>query len=56
MSLTSHITELRKKHEALDHRIEEEQRRPSANELTLAALKRQKLQLKEEITRLSGHA
>jgi len=54
MSLSSHITELRKKHEALQTRIDQESRSPAADDLTITALKRQKLQLKEEISRLSA--
>ena len=54
MSLDSHLTELRRKHELLSNRIEEEQRRPAADELGLATLKKEKLRLKEQITRLSG--
>ena len=54
MSLDSHISELRRKHEALDHRIEKESQRPGTDELSLTALKREKLHLKEAITRLSA--
>jgi hypothetical protein len=54
MSLSSHITELRKKHEALDKRIESEKRSPASDDLTITALKREKLHIKEEITRLSS--
>lgn len=54
MSLSSHITHLRQKHEALDREIEEAVRRPGTDDLEISAMKRQKLQLKEEITRLSA--
>ncbi len=54
MSLDSHLTELRRKHETLDHRIESEQRHPGADDLSIAALKKEKLRLKEQIARLSG--
>lgn len=53
MNLAGHISELRKKHETLSKRIESEQRRPAADDFELARLKREKLKLKEEITRLS---
>ena len=53
MSLSSHLTELQKKHELLGQKIEEEQRHPGADDLTIADKKRRKLQLKDEITRLS---
>ena len=52
MSLGSHITELRKKHEALAMEVEREARSPGANALEIARMKKQKLQLKEQIYRL----
>jgi hypothetical protein len=54
MSLTSHLQELRRKHEMLDRQVEAAQRSPSADTLAIAELKKQKLRLKEEITRLSS--
>jgi hypothetical protein len=54
MSLDSHLTELRRKHEMLDHRIEEERRHPGADDLSIAAMKKEKLRIKEQIARLSG--
>ncbi len=54
MNLSSHIAHLRQKHETLERKIEEENRRPAADDLEVAALKRQKLHIKEEITRLGG--
>ena len=53
MSLTSHLRELRRKHEALSERVEEAQRAPGFDDLALAEMKKQKLRLKEEINRLS---
>lgn len=55
MSLTSHLQELRKKHQSLSDAVEAAQRQPAVDDLELAKLKKQKLQLKEEITRLSSH-
>lgn len=54
MSLTSHLNELRRKHEMLSIRIEEEQRHPGADDLAIASLKKEKLKLKEQISRMSG--
>jgi hypothetical protein len=54
MSLSSHLSELRRKHETLSVRIEEEQRSPGSDDLQIAALKKEKLKLKEEIARLSS--
>jgi hypothetical protein len=56
MSLDAHISELRRKHEALENRIEKELQHPGSDDLTINALKREKLHLKEEITRLSPAA
>lgn len=55
MSLTSHLQELRRKHEALSERVEVAQRTPSVDDLEIAELKKQKLRLKEQITRLSSN-
>ncbi|SER67968.1 hypothetical protein SAMN04490244_102136 [Tranquillimonas rosea] len=54
MSLGSHLNELRKKHQTLSDRVEAAQRSPSADELQITELKKQKLRLKEEISRLSA--
>ncbi|MBE1285773.1 MAG: DUF465 domain-containing protein [Rhodobacteraceae bacterium] len=54
MSLSSHLTELKRKHEHLSHEVEEAQRAPSVDALHLTTLKKQKLKLKEEIERLSS--
>lgn len=53
MSLSSHLAELKKKHEHLSIEVEEAQRHPGADTLELANLKKQKLKIKEEIARLS---
>lgn len=53
MSLSSHISELRKKHHTLSQKIEAEERLPATDSLKLRELKREKLRLKEEISRLS---
>lgn len=54
MTLTSHLSSLREKHAVLDRKIQEAARRPATDETELTALKRQKLQIKEEIERLSS--
>lgn len=53
MSLNSHLTELKKKHQHLSSELEQAQRAPGFDGLQLVALKKQKLKLKEEIQRLS---
>ncbi|WP_230531380.1 YdcH family protein [Microvirga roseola] len=52
MPLENHLTELEKKHRALEREIQDALTRPSADDMRLAELKRRKLQLKDEITRL----
>lgn len=54
MSLQSHLTELKRKHEALSIRIDEEQRHPGVDHMAIASLKKRKLRLKEEIVRLDS--
>jgi hypothetical protein len=53
MTIASHLEELRRRHENLSSLVECEQRSPGADDLKIVELKRQKLRLKEEITRLS---
>jgi hypothetical protein len=55
MSMTAHIAELERKHQALDKRIAEELAHPNQDNIRIAALKRQKLVLKDEISRLKNH-
>jgi hypothetical protein len=56
MSMSSHLSELRKKHQALSDVIDEEQRKLSSDDLDIKALKLRKLHIKEEIERLSQQA
>lgn len=55
MTIASHIAELKRKHEALSAEVEEAQRSPGVSDMKIADLKKQKLKLKEEISRLSTH-
>jgi len=52
MAIQSHLAELEKRHDALDHEISEALTHPSIDDLTLLELKRRKLHLKDEIARL----
>lgn len=54
MSLSSHLSELRRKHAVLEDKIEVEARSPGSDDLDIKALKREKLRLKEEIAKLSS--
>lgn len=53
MALSSHLQELKRKHQVLSDAVEEVQRAPGSRDVEIADLKKQKLRLKEEIERLS---
>lgn len=53
MTIASHLQELRRKHESLSSMVEKAERSPGADHLKVADMKKQKLKLKEEITRLA---
>ena len=54
MALDARIRELGSRHQSLEQAIQDEMRRPSADDIKLKELKRQKLRLKEEIETLRG--
>ncbi len=54
MSLSSHVAELKKKHAQLEAELAAEQRSPGSDDLQLREMKKQKLRIKEEISRLSA--
>ena len=56
MSLQNHLSELERRHHALDREITQEQIRPAADEARMAELKRRKLLLKDEIVKLRSDA
>ena len=56
MSLSSHIAELKKKHQALSEQVEIAQRSPGTSDFEIAELKKHKLRLKEEIEKLTVSA
>jgi len=53
MNVTSHLSELKKKHQSLSIQVEEAQRSLGVDALHVSTLKKQKLRLKEKIQRLS---
>ncbi len=53
MSLTSHVQALKAKHDTLSDAVEKAQRSPGSDDLEVSRLKKEKLHLKEEITRLT---
>lgn len=52
MAVSSHIQELRRKHQTLSEQVEMEQRSAGADMLRVSEMKKQKLKLKEQIERL----
>ena len=52
MTVSAHVSELRRKHEHLSGEVEMAQRSPAVDPLEITEMKRQKLKLKEEIARL----
>lgn len=56
MSIESHLAELNRRHSDLERQIKDASLHPSHNPLEIAALKRKKLSLKDEIQRLSFDA
>ncbi len=54
MSMQSHVAELERRHQALDKELKEAMARPATEETRISDLKRRKLHLKDEITRLKS--
>ncbi|MCW2316150.1 hypothetical protein M2322_001694 [Rhodoblastus acidophilus] len=52
MSMQAHLAELERRHQALQREIEKEEALPGSDELKLHELKRRKLLLKDEISKL----
>jgi hypothetical protein len=56
MATSTHLAELEQRHRMLEDELAEALQHPSTDDLELVELKRRKLQLKDEITRLSQSA
>ncbi|TDT96513.1 MULTISPECIES: YdcH family protein [Azorhizobium] len=56
MSVQSHLQELQRRHAALESEIHREMASPAADPAKLAEMKRKKLALKDQITKLRGEA
>ncbi len=54
MSVESHLAELERRHEDLKREVHEAQSHPGYDELEIAALKRRKLLIKDEIAKLKA--
>jgi hypothetical protein len=52
MAIESHLAELQRRHHALEQEISEALAHPSTDGLKIAELKRRKLHVKDEISRL----
>jgi hypothetical protein len=52
MTTAGHIEALERRHRDLDRQIDAEQLRPSADAMLIVALKRKKLEIKDELARL----
>lgn len=55
MTLAGHLAELSEKHRTLELRIQEELARPGADDLQIIRMKKEKLRIKEELTKLQGN-
>lgn len=53
MTMEDRVETLKARHAHLEHEIDDETHRPLPNTIHITELKRQKLRIKEEITRLS---
>ncbi len=53
MAVEDRIETLRNKHRALEAALSTERRRPHPDDIILATIKKQKLRLKDEMTRLA---
>ena len=56
MTLAGHLAELSEKHRLLETRIQEELAHPGADDLQIIKLKKEKLRIKEEMTKLQGNS
>ena len=54
MALNAHLETLKRKHQEINEAVKHAQRAPGIDDLQVATMKKEKLRLKEEITRLSS--
>ena len=52
MTIQAHLAELERRHQALEDELAEAMNHPSTDDLKIAELKRRKLLVKDEITRI----
>ena len=56
MTTEGHIAALERRHRELERQIEDELTHLSHDDMMIAALKRKKLEIKDELTKLQGQA
>jgi hypothetical protein len=56
MTLAGHLAELSEKHRMLETKIQEELARPGGDDLQIIRLKKEKLRIKEEMTKLQDNS
>ncbi len=56
MTLTVDLAELSEQHRLLEQKIREELARPSADDLQISQLKKEKLRIKDEILKLQSNS
>ncbi len=56
MTFAGHLAELSEKHRSLELKIQEELARPSADELQISRLKKEKLRIKDEMIKLQSNS
>ncbi len=56
MTTEGHIAALERRHKELDRQIEDEMTHLAHDDLTIAALKRKKLEIKDELQKLQSQA
>lgn len=54
MAFDAHLEALKRKHTEMSNAVEKAQRSPGIDDLQVATMKKEKLRLKQEITRLSA--
>lgn len=52
MALSAHLAELSEKHQMLERKLQEELARPGADEVQISRLKKEKLRIKDEMSKL----
>mgnify|MGYP003338036333 CR=1 FL=1 len=54
MTILAHLSELERRHQALERELADAMNHPSADDLKIAELKRRKLSVKDEMARLQS--